>query len=230
MEERIQYKVFIGLSIIAISLTAILYIANDLLFHRFIGNINPLVAVVFIMGLGFLLLVFLISKGGFAIYKKGKPKSLLYFSGLALLFLPASILVDVKVGFPADINILLPESLLFYPVIGFFVEIIFHVLPLSLLLYFLSSTLKIMNHEKIIWVCVVVVSQLEPFYQTTFMTDSNYYPVWSMVLVWINLFLFNVTQLIIFKRSDFISMYSFRLVYYFFWHIVWGYFRLEWLF
>jgi len=42
-----------------------------------------------------------------------------------------------------------------------------------------------------------------------------------------NILLINLFQLSIFKRYDFVSMYSFRLVYYAIWHIVWGVVRLN---
>lgn len=187
---------------------------------------NPMVAVLLVTSLGFAFLTFLRYKGGFEIYKSGNRKNLVYSSCLALLFLPISIVVDSEIGFPADLNILFPESLAFYPAIGFFVEIIFHVIPLSVLLFFLTPAFRIISHEWIIWFCVLIVALLEPYYQTAFMFGSDHYPMWSAVLVWFNLFLFNLTQLSIFRRYDFISMYSFRLVYYLFWHIGWGYFRL----
>lgn len=189
-----------------------------------------MVAVLLVTSLGFAFLTFLYYKGGFEIYKRGNLKERVYSSCLAILFLPISIVVDSEIGFPPDLNILFPESLAFYPAIGFFVEIIFHALPLSLFLFVLTSAFRIISHEWIIWFCILVVALLEPYYQTTFMFGSDHYPGWSAVVVWLNIFVFNLTQLIIFKRYDFISMYSFRLVYYLFWHIAWGYFRLELLF
>lgn len=38
------------------------------------------------------------------------------------------------------------------------------------------------------------------------------------------------TRLALFKRYDFVTMYTFRLVYYLLWHIVWGVIRLRLLF
>jgi hypothetical protein len=37
-------------------------------------------------------------------------------------------------------------------------------------------------------------------------------------------------QLYVFRRFDFASMYAFRLVYYAYWHILWGVIRLKVLF
>jgi hypothetical protein len=227
--ERSQYQVFMGLSIVIVVLTGILYFSDNLLFPRFIGTINPLTASFFIVLLGVISLCFLLSRGWFTIYKKENLNGVFHRSGLAALFALITILVvDLNVPFPADMNVLFPESLFFYPAIGFFVEILFHVLPLSLLLISLTSIFKNMSHEKIIWICIFIVSLLEPIYQTMTMFSKS--PLWAAVIVLLNLFLFNLAQLLIFRRYDFISMYSFRLVYYMIWHIVWGYIRLKLLF
>jgi hypothetical protein len=140
------------------------------------------------------------------------------------------ILVDLKVVFPPDINVLFPESVLFYPAMGFFAEILFHVLPLSVLLFSLTSIFRNLSYENIVWICILIVALLEPIYHTIPMGSSNRYPLWAIVYVGLHVFLINLTQLLIFRRYDFISMYSFRLVYYLFWHIGWGYLRLRLLF
>lgn len=228
--KRLQYQVFIGLSIVIVGLTGILYFSNKLLFQRFLGRLNPVIVILFVIFLGFILLSFLLSQGWFAIFERENLAGLFRRSSLAALFVFISILVDLKVGFPADMNILFPKSLAFYPAIGFLVEILFHVLPLSILLISLTSIFKNMSYENIIWICVLIVSLLEPIFQTMDMALSNQFPLWAMAAVGLNLFLFNLSQLFIFKRYDFISMYSFRLVYYLVWHIVWGYIRLKLLF
>lgn len=77
---------------------------------------------------------------------------------------------------------------------------------------------------------MLIVALLEPTFQTLLLGSSNPYPLWAVAIFWLNLFFFNVFQLLIFKRYDFISMYSFRLGYYIFWHFIWGYIRLKLLF
>lgn len=229
-EERLQYLVFVGLSIGILGLTGIGYSSNNLLFQRFLGRINPLMAFIFVILLGVFLLTYLLSQGWFTIYRKKNLKGLYRSSGLAALLGLIAILVDLKIVFPADMNILFPKSLLFYPAIGFLVEILFHVLPLSVLLIVLTSMFRTMSYGKIIWVCILIVSLLEPIYQTIWMGSSNQYPLWTVVYVGFHVLLINLFQLLIFKRYDFISMYSFRLVYYLFWHIGWGHIRLKVLF
>ncbi len=228
-KERLQYLVYLGLSIGVIGLTGLGYFSDNLLFQRFLGKINLLIAILFIIFLGLVLLSFLLSQGWFAIYEKENLKGLLRYSGLATLFGLIAILVDyLTVVFPADLNMLFPESLLFYPVMGFIVEILFHVLPITLILIILTLlSEKITN--KIIWVIIFAVSLFEPIFQTI-LGFSGQYPLWTVAYVGLHVFLINLSQLIIFKRYDFISMYSFRLVYYILWHIVWGYLRLKLLF
>ena len=75
----------------------------------------------------------------------------------------------------------------------------------------------------------MVVAFLEPIFQTA-LGFSQPYPTWVTGYVFVNIFLINLFQLLIFKRYDFVSMYSFRLVYYAIWHIVWGQVRLNLLF
>jgi len=48
--------------------------------------------------------------------------------------------------------------------------------------------------------------------------------------VGLHVLVISLLQLYVFRRYDFVSMITFRLVYYIHWHIVWGYLRLQWLF
>jgi hypothetical protein len=183
--------------------------------------------------LGIVLLSVFLSQDWFAIYQKENLKGLVQSSGLAALLALIMIGVDLKIVFPADMNVKFPESLLFYPAIGFFVEIVFHVLPLSLLLLVLTFSSKNLTYGKIIWICILMVSLLEPGYQVLtgiLMGSSRHYPLWAVAYVGFHVWVINLFQLLIFKRYDFVSMYSFRLMYYILWHIVWGSVRLKLLF
>lgn len=117
------------------------------------------------------------------LYKKEHLTGLYRCSGLAAILGLIMILVDLKIVFPADMNILFPESLLFYPAIGFFVEILFHVLPLTVLLILLASFFKGANHKNIIRICIVGVALLEPVYQTLGMSFSYQYSLWVVAYV-----------------------------------------------
>jgi hypothetical protein len=41
---------------------------------------------------------------------------------------------------------------------------------------------------------------------------------------------FTLVELNMFRRYDFVSMYAFRVVFYLWWHVIWGSVRLRWLF
>lgn len=229
-KERLQYLIYAGLSVGVVTSTGIIYFSDNLLFQRFIGRINPLMAFFMITILGVILFTFLLYEGRFAIYKTENLAVLFRYSVLAALFVIISILVDLKVGFPADMNILFPKSILFYPAIGFLVEIVFHVLPLTIFLTSLTIIFKNISYASILWICILIVALLEPAFQAMPMVSSNLFPFWAVAMVSLNIFIFNLSQLLIFRRYDFISMYSFRLAYYLFWHIGWGYIRLRFLF
>ncbi len=230
LAEKSQYQIFLGLSITALGLTGFVFFSNRQPFERFIGSFNPLLAVFLIALSGGILLSLLLYRGWFSIYKAGNRKGLYLSSGLASIFGLIMILLDLNVRFPADLNILLPESMLFYPVIGFFAEVLFHVLPLTILLFVLTSILKGEHHEKVVLTSIVIVSLLEPLYQTVYIASPGWFPLWAQAYIGIHIFLINLAQLLIYKRYDFIAMYLFRLVYYLSWHIGWGSIRIKILF
>lgn len=222
-----QLRVLALLTIVVLCGVGLLSNSNSSLFQRFLGGISPFLAIVLSSVLGFLTLSFLLSKGLFAIYKKYPLKRMLHYSGVTLLFTSIAILVDLSIVYPTDMNIPFPESLLFYPVIAFLVEMVFHVLPLSVLLFTAMSIFKKIPYAKLLWICILIIAMLEPTYQVIFMVS---YPTWSMATVWINLFLFNSIQLMAFKNFGFMSMYTLRLLYYLVWHILWGSLRLQLIF
>jgi hypothetical protein len=222
-----QVKTFAFLFAAIVLATGGLIYWDNSLFQRFISEVNPFIAIVSSGLLGLPLLLYLWSKWRFFVYRKEALIKASRFSWVVIILATIAIMIDLVIGFPRDINILFPKSLLFYPVIAFFVEIVFHVLPLTLVLWILSHFLKKVNQEKILWISIILVALFEPSYQAFFMRSS---PVWSVVAVWTNLFLFNMVQLLAFKKGDFISMYLYRLIYYLIWHIIWGALRLEWLF
>lgn len=225
--KNIQYRILAILSVVVLGMIGLLAYSPGLIFQRFIGVLNPILIALLVIISGFGLLSFLLSKGWFVIYRKSRTKEFLPLSLLAIPLALVAILIDWKIKFPADINVLFPESLLFYPAIGFIAEIIFHVIPISILIFLLSAIFNNGNANRLIWVCIFTVATIEPTYQILPMDE---YPAWSVLATWINLYIFNLAQLYIFKKYDFTSMYGFRLVYYLAWHIVWGELRLELLF
>lgn len=226
-KNKTQYLILLFFLVVVNGITASLNASNSSIFQKYLGNLNPLMVISAISVLGILLLSFLLLKNWLIFNEKKKTKELSYYFLLMVVFLSTAIFVDIMIVFPKSMNIEFPDSLLFYPSIGFLVEILFHVLPLFVLLLFFSLFLKGINHRKTIWICLLIVATIEPTYQAIFMHAS---PSWAIIVIWINLLFFNLTQLVIYKKYDFISMYLFRLIYYGFWHIGWGYVRLNLIF
>ena len=226
--ERAQFQVYIVLSLAVTICAAILYYYDRDIYEPFFGRLNPLLVVVLVSVLGFLLLAFLLARGWFSIYQK-HLQGLAIAGGLALLFALLMILVDSRFPLPEDINRPLPQALFFYPSIAFVVDILFHVLPLALILFVLTALPGNLSFERIIWPTILLVALLEPLFQTSLSVNRSGSP-WLTGYIALHIFLINLTQLALFKRYDFVTMYSFRLVYYALWHILWGVIRLRILF
>ena len=215
--------VLVGIVAITILLTS----WNSDILLRFIGGINPILAVLLGGVLGFILFRLVLYRQGFMIFTKKPIIASLKYSWLILLFTIVAIVVDLQITFPEDMNISFPTSLLFYPVIAFFVEMVFHILPLAILLFLMAQVFKNADHDIILLTSMFIVAMLEPTYQAVHMGTE---PSGAIAVVWFNLFAFNVTQLWIFKKYGFVPMYALRLIYYLIWHIIWGHFRLDLLF
>lgn len=225
-KNRIQFLV-LGVALAGfLGAFVILNYSSPTIFERFLGDLNPLVISIIIAIIGIAVLSFLLSKGKFPIYRKNTALVFFGYSLPVVPFVLVAIWVDWNIVYPADIHILMPESLLFYPAMGLLVEILFHALPLTILLFIFPFVFETIESNALVWLSIIIVAMVEPTYQIFMDT----YPTWALVVVWINLFLFNLVQLYVFKLYGFISMYGLRLVYYLFWHIIWGSLRIDLLF
>ncbi|MBT8220635.1 MAG: hypothetical protein KJP00_12470 [Bacteroidia bacterium] len=207
--------------------TFLLYLQNPAPFSPFLGTLNPLFPVLFILVSGYYLLSYLESKSTFYIYQKGSSRNYIAIIAIAMLFGVEVIIADIWFAeYPRDINVAYPQSLLFYPVMGFIAEIIFHLIPIALIVFLLSS-LTSLPINRIIWIAILVAAVIEPLFQVRFAAETS---MTTMIYTAIHVFLFSLIQLIIFKYLGFIAMYATRIVFYIVWHIAWGHFRLELLF
>ena len=140
----------------------------------------------------------------------------------ATLFAIPVVIVDWFVGIKVA-NVPMPWSLLFYPAIALVVEVFFHTTPLALLFASLRSIAR-SSSDRIAWVCILLVSLLEPTYQLWFQLAGQSLS-WLEAYVWTQVWAINLVQLYLFRRFGFVSMFGMRLVYYLDWHIVWEYLR-----
>lgn len=143
-------------------------------------------------------------------------------TAFATLFAIPVVIVDWFVGIKVA-NVPLPWSLQFYPAIAVVVEVFFHVAPLALLFAGLRSIAR-SDSERVAWVCILLVSLLEPTYQLWFVLAGQSLS-WLDAYVWTHVWAINLVQLYLFRRFGFVSMYGMRLVYYLDWHIAWEYVR-----
>lgn len=198
-------------------------------FQPFFGSIDPLLAVVVIAVVGVASLGFLQSHDWFEIFTmRGALRGTAVSAIIATLFGIEVVIAETTNIFrlPADINVRLPWSLMFYPVMGYVAEVVFHVLPLTILVAVFGPLVKKLNMPGLIWLCIIAVSLLEPIFQV----GSGQPLSFAQAYIGLHIFAINIVQLYVFQRYGFISMYSFRLFYYMVWHIIWGYLRLQWLF
>jgi hypothetical protein len=225
-----EINIFILLIFGMIGSVIILNYLNPLFFLQYFGDLNPLLAVIFVSALGLFAIRILLSISDFRIFRREDSHRLLFFFGIASLLAFLMILVDIFFKFPEGINVEFPYSLLFYPLMGFVVGSIFHLMPLMVLI----SILKILTDnkektDKLIWLSLPIIAIFEPIYQQLLSTASHF-SLEVEFYIGFHIWVINLIQLYLFKRNDFLSMYYFRIIYYFFWHILWGFLRLNILF
>jgi hypothetical protein len=167
---------------------------------------------------------------GFSLFDPARsPRALGIAATAATLLALPTILVDVASPFPSWINVPWPDSLVFYPLIGTAAEIAFHVLPIAIALAALRRILGAgAPTRRQVTGCLVAVAAIEPTLQVAaFWADVA---PWLLLYQAVHIYVFNLVQLVLFRRHGAVTMYAMRLVYYLYWHIAWGHLRLELLF
>jgi len=223
-----QIAAYLTLALAALIFTIILLPSSAAHFRRFFGGVHPIVVVLAATVLGALALWRLGSGHGFVLLTGRQTlRGVALSAALATVLAVAIVIADSIIRYPQDMNVPLPQAWLFYPAIGFVAEIVFHIVPLALLLLLLSPLGGSIGAERVVWIGILLVAALEP----TFHVLSEGKPfTWGSAYTWIHVFAIAFLQLAVFRRYDFASMYSFRLVYYLYWHILWGVIRLRVLF
>jgi hypothetical protein len=204
-------------------------------FAPYFGDIPPLLVVGAVAALGAVCLHFLGMRNWSAGFGPGRARrGLTVAAAGAALFGAAAVLADVTGVFPgpADLNVPPPYAMLFYPVVGYVVEIVFKALPLAVLLaisdrlFRSSAAVGGAPAPRAPWPVLTLVALLEPGYQLGRADSVS----WGEAYAGVHVFAINLAQLHLLKRYGFVTMYWFRLVYYAIWHVIWGYLRLSLLF
>ena len=229
------------------SLAATAAAADQPAFGRFLGPVPPVVAVAAAAGIGWVSLRALARRGWLpgsadrpndtGRHRKRLANRLGLAAAAAVPLAGAAIAFDTwGVAFPVDTNVAWPDSLIFYPAIGFVAGVVFRAAPLAALVALArwdlgaetAGELRRDDWRRHPGAAIVAVASLEAVYQTVG-SPSGFEPARALFVA-PHLFAFGVVELTILRRCGFETMYTFRLCYYLIWHVGWGAARLELLF
>lgn len=214
-------------AIVAVALVLAMVPGVESYYAWFFGDLYPALIVLVAGAIGAACLGGLRPLGGFEILKRGSTlRGMAVGAGLASVLGVAIVIADIIFRYPQDINAPLPQALAFYPSIGLVAEIVFHVLPLTITMFLLQPFRDRLGTARTTWIAIVVVAVAEPTFQVFFGGETQALAVYT----WVHVFAIAFLQLWVFRRYDFVSMYSMRLVYYAYWHLIWGTLRLSLLF
>ncbi len=227
---RTQIRWFAVLSVPILVATGCLAYSGPELFQRFFGNYSPVLIILAVICIGASAGWFLFTRMDIMMVVVDEWARGLLFSGIgATLIVLPTILVDTFQPFPEDMNVAVPAALLFYPIMGYVVEITFHLVPLSILLLVVSKATDVGDAPRQFWTCAAIAATLEPGFQIwAGATEQGW--TWKSIYLGVHLFLFSVVQFYVLKRFGFVHMFLFRMTYYLHWHILWGTLRTSLLF
>lgn len=209
---------------LAVAASAVLTSVSPGAYAFLLGQIDLLVLTVITAALGSISLWLLVRCGWFEATTSGRSIGIALGLG-ACLALPV-IIVDLVAGFPAELNVRFPQSLLFYPSLALVAEAVFHLVPLALLASLWQATRFELGPAR--WFAIGTVALLEPMLQASFFAEQSSWRV--TVFLGLYVLAFNILSLDLFRRSGFVALYALRLGYYLIWHIAWGHVRLPLLF
>ena len=197
-------------------------------FGRFIGELSPVAVITAASIVGGLCLGLLRTLDGFAVMEGRETLKGIGISALAATVRGClAIGIDLVFRYPAGINVPVPQALLFYPAVGLVAEVVFHLVPLTLLLLVTKPLRSRFGQNRLTIAAIALVTIAEPVFQAMFDVDPF---SGRSIATFFNVSLIAGLQLLVFRRFDFVTMYAFRMIYYTYWHIIWGVIRLQVLF
>lgn len=222
--------IFLGaLSLVVLALGVGLLLSGSLDFAPYLGTDHPVLVLIVVVALGGVSLLYLEKDGQFSLWQPDRClKGAATAFGLATVFAPVAIVMDLVVRFPQDLNVLPPAGFLFYPTVGYVAEVVFHLVPITLILL-LFRRIRSVAPSRVLLLGVTLAALMEPGFQVAAGLQDGM-SLLSSIGMFTYLLGFSATQLWVFKRFGFATMYLQRLIYYGYWHILWGTARLEWLF
>ncbi|MBN1221495.1 MAG: hypothetical protein JXM69_21420 [Anaerolineae bacterium] len=119
------------------------------------------------------------------------------------------------VGFPLSIPVYLSGGIL--------MEILYHLIPMALLMWFITGVLlKGKWQEQVFWIMAILLSLLEPVAQTMGMYQMGILSNALLATILFGyIFAANLTPLYFFRKYGFLAPVVWRLANYLIWHIIW---------
>lgn len=229
-QSRPDVILLAGLSIVVLAFAIALRRSDAGLFEPFFGALDPL-AVVIAVGICACFSLWLLQRRGwFRVYERATfARGCGYAVAGGLAFALAIVLVDTTIGFPLSYAVAppFPASAMFYTLMAYVAETVFHLVPLAVLSLLVTRFLGHAPSSRAIWSCLAVVALAEPVFQLRFALAGP--PLgWLNGYVFAHVLAFDVVLLYLLRRFDFVSALVFRLTYYSLWHVIWGALRQHW--
>jgi len=194
-------------------------------FTPYFGPLGPALAAAMVCVAGLAAFHVLQKHAGLSVCDAGASRQRFAIAAvLALPFMIAVTLADVFLRFGADINVGGWPALVFYPAMAYVAQLALHVVPLALVLLLFHAVFPAARRNWLTGIAIVLVSGLEAAFQVASLQS----PLLTAYVA-TSLFFFGIVELSLYWRFDYVTMYVFRLVYYSYWHLIWGQVRLIWL-
>jgi len=223
---RIPVLVVAGLSVASVAIAATLAGEPEMPFGAYFGAIPAVTATLIVVAVAAMAHWTLQASRAFQVIRPNTPwQALLMICIVGALFAVPTILMDIVLRFPADINAPLPGALLFYPLMGYVAETAFHLVPLAVLVLVTRVAFDRFPGSRLLAAFIVVVALVEPVVQASG-TFNAATPAALDIFMLAHLSVFSLVLLTIYRRYGFLAAYAFRLSYYLVWHIAWGWTRL----
>jgi len=217
-------KIFVGL-VLTIILSKIIWTLAQLDDPIVEQGVNSWLGIVAVAGLGFLALK-LAPRVGFPDLWDERVSNRQRFiipMVVGIVFgIGQVILVSLVLGLEIPM-VAFPLSVPVYLSGGILMEMVFHLIPMVLLVWFFANVLlKQRWQEQVFWIVAILLSLLEPAAQMVGMYQMGIIssPVLAVVLFSF-IFAANLVPLYFFRRYGFLAPITWRLSNYLIWHIIW---------
>lgn len=210
-------------SVFAVALTAWQEQVDRSVFDRYFGAMRPVGVMTGVAAVGIVALAHLEATSDFSVVGPGNWRDAVSSIAWSVPLLTTAVIgADILLRFAEDTNVAMPDALRFYPAIAVFVEIVFHAVPIALLVKVFGMPSGL---NASFWKIAIPVALIEAVLQAVYATSIG-----TSIFSAVHLLVFGIAQVWMFWRFGFVWMLGFRLAYYSLWHLAWGAVRLEVLF